>query len=187
MFTRWIGYFRGSVFVTLRAKDHLKSLPVILSCRPSWFYFPPPELLNDSRFVDDVDDITDCFDKTTKPRFRNPSDPQFVKFGSRQDNDPGCGIRFGQVKLAGYSHIHLCRICRCSLMLQHWCRRIFPAVHWMYSAGGRESKEHCKRKAISRHLSIFQKQLYWPTSSTLSLLEALQLATGSLHVSRFFC
>jgi hypothetical protein len=76
-------YFHGSVFVTFNAKDHLK------------------KLLNDSPFSDDLDHISDCFDKTTKPRFRNSVDPQYVKFGSARDNDLDCGIRFGQLKLTG--------------------------------------------------------------------------------------
>jgi hypothetical protein len=59
------------------------------------------ELLNDSPFSDDLDHISDCFDKTTKPRFRNSVDPQYVKFGSARDNDLDCGIRFGQLKLTG--------------------------------------------------------------------------------------
>lgn len=64
-----------------------------------------PELLTDSPFVDDLDHISDCFDKSTKPRFRNSLDPQYVKFGSARDNDPGYGIRFGQLKLTGYAHV----------------------------------------------------------------------------------
>jgi len=59
------------------------------------------DLLNDSPFADDVDLISECFDKTTKPRFRNSLDPQYIKFGSARDNDPNCGIRFGQLKLTG--------------------------------------------------------------------------------------
>jgi len=59
------------------------------------------DLLADSPFIDDLDHITDCFDKTTKPRFRNEADPQYIKFGGTRDNDQICGIRFGQLKIAG--------------------------------------------------------------------------------------
>lgn len=76
-------YFHGSVFVTFKAKDFMK------------------DLLTDSTFIDDLDHITECFDKTTKPRFRNADDPQYIKFGGTRDNDPSCGIRFGQLKIAG--------------------------------------------------------------------------------------
>ena len=59
------------------------------------------DLLIDSPFIDDLDHITECFDKTTKPRFRNEADPQYIKFGGTRDNDQNCGIRFGQLKIAG--------------------------------------------------------------------------------------
>lgn len=60
------------------------------------------DLLANSSFREDLDHIGNCFDKTTKPRFRNAEDPQYIKFGATRDNDPNCGIRFGQLKLAGY-------------------------------------------------------------------------------------
>jgi len=59
------------------------------------------ELLSDSPFLDDLEHICNCFDKTTKPRFRNAADPQYIKFGAARDNDPTYGIRFGQLKVAG--------------------------------------------------------------------------------------
>ena len=57
--------------------------------------------LKDSPFLDDLDHIVRCFDKTTKLRFRTAEEPQFVKFGSTRDNDESCNIRFGQLKLMG--------------------------------------------------------------------------------------
>lgn len=60
------------------------------------------DFLSDSPFLDDLDQIVAGFDKATKPRFRNPQDAQFVKFGSTRDNDPTCDIKFGQLKIAGY-------------------------------------------------------------------------------------
>ncbi|KAF9523663.1 hypothetical protein CPB83DRAFT_862441 [Crepidotus variabilis] len=76
-------YFHGSVFVTLAARDYLQNL------------------LAESSFLDDLDHITQCFDKTTKPRFRVEQDPQYIKFGSTRDNDANVNIRFGQMKVAG--------------------------------------------------------------------------------------
>ncbi|RXW25676.1 hypothetical protein EST38_g182 [Candolleomyces aberdarensis] len=76
-------HFNGSIFVTLAAQQYLN------------------DLLADSRFLDDLDHIVDCFDKTTKPRFSNPEEMQFVKFGKTKDNDETCNIRYGQLKLAG--------------------------------------------------------------------------------------
>ena len=59
------------------------------------------DLLKGSSFADDLDHITNCFDRTTKPRFRSIKDPQYIRFGSARDNDSKCGIRFGQLKIAG--------------------------------------------------------------------------------------
>jgi hypothetical protein len=49
----------------------------------------------------DLDNIVEWFDKTTKLRFRNSDEPQYVKFGGARDNDRNCNIRFGQLKLLG--------------------------------------------------------------------------------------
>ena len=59
------------------------------------------DYLEDSEFLADLDHIVSCFDKTTKLRFRNSSEPQYIKFGGASDNDPNCNIRFGQLKLLG--------------------------------------------------------------------------------------
>ena len=59
------------------------------------------EALLDSKYIDDLDHIIRCFDKTTKPRFRDAKEPQYVKFGSTRDNDAVHNIRFGQLKLFG--------------------------------------------------------------------------------------
>lgn len=61
----------------------------------------PKDYLADSPYVDDLEHITRCFDKTTKPRFRSASEPQYVRFGSVRDNDPTVNIRSGQLKLQG--------------------------------------------------------------------------------------
>jgi Zn-finger domain-containing protein len=59
------------------------------------------EALLDSRYIDDLDHIIGCFDKTTKPRFRDAREAQYIKFGSTRDNDAAHNIRFGQLKLFG--------------------------------------------------------------------------------------
>ncbi|PPQ68957.1 LOW QUALITY PROTEIN: hypothetical protein CVT26_001828 [Gymnopilus dilepis] len=76
-------HFHGSVFVSIRARIFLQ------------------KFLSESDFLDDLDTIVENFDKTTKVRFRNDGDPQYIKFGSTRDNDPHCNIRFGQLKLSG--------------------------------------------------------------------------------------
>ena len=55
----------------------------------------------ESTYIDDLDHIVRCFDKTTKLRFRDRNDPQFIKFGSTRDNDPDVGVKYGQLKLKG--------------------------------------------------------------------------------------
>jgi len=59
------------------------------------------DYLQGSTFLADLDNIVQCFDKTTKLRFRNSNEPQYVKFGGAKDNDQRCNIRFGQLKLLG--------------------------------------------------------------------------------------
>jgi hypothetical protein len=59
------------------------------------------DFLQDSSFLAELDNIVDHFDKTTKLRFRNSDEPQFIKFGGTRDNDPSVNIRFGQLKLPG--------------------------------------------------------------------------------------
>ena len=59
------------------------------------------DYLSNSRYIDDLDDIVRCFDKTTKLRFRKAEEPQYIKFGSTRDNDESYNIRFGQLKLLG--------------------------------------------------------------------------------------
>jgi len=62
------------------------------------------EFLSNSKFVDDVDLIATCFDKTTKLRFRSidSDETQYIKFGGARDSDEISGIRYGQMKLPGY-------------------------------------------------------------------------------------
>lgn len=42
------------------------------------------------------------FDKSTKPVFKDASEPSYVKFGSMRCNDPKVNIRRGQLMLSGY-------------------------------------------------------------------------------------
>ncbi|KAF8168571.1 hypothetical protein BJ912DRAFT_862749 [Pholiota molesta] len=76
-------HFYGSVFVTIHARQFLQNY------------------LAESPFVDDIDHIVHCFDKTTKQRFIIAEDDQYIKFGSTRDNDAAYNIRFGQLKLLG--------------------------------------------------------------------------------------
>ncbi|PBK65402.1 hypothetical protein ARMSODRAFT_1022211 [Armillaria solidipes] len=57
--------------------------------------------LKGTSFVGEVKNITECFDKTTKLRFRNSDEPSYIKFGSMKDKDLALDIRAGQLKLPG--------------------------------------------------------------------------------------
>ncbi|KAK0434130.1 hypothetical protein EV421DRAFT_1356533 [Armillaria borealis] len=75
--------FSGSIFVTRRAESFLK------------------KKLKGSQYEGEIELIADCFDKTTKHRFRNANEPAYIKFGTMRDTDPRLDIRSGQLKLSG--------------------------------------------------------------------------------------
>ncbi|KAF5354413.1 hypothetical protein D9758_010769 [Tetrapyrgos nigripes] len=66
-----MGHFTGSIFVTAKARTGLQAK---LSTA-------------NSRFLEDIDYICECFDKTTKPRFKDPNGAVFIKFGRPSDKD----------------------------------------------------------------------------------------------------
>ncbi|KAF5354126.1 hypothetical protein D9756_006963 [Leucocoprinus leucothites] len=77
-------YFKGSVFVTRAAAKFLDNH------------------LSGSQFYDDMPFMTEKFDKSTKLLFRDPKDPQYIKFGNVRDKDLSRGITRGQLKLEGH-------------------------------------------------------------------------------------
>jgi len=58
-------------------------------------------MLKDSPFIDELDHIVHCFDRTTKMRFKSQHGSQYIKFGGARDNDPDLNIRAGAIKLEG--------------------------------------------------------------------------------------
>ncbi|EGN92781.1 hypothetical protein SERLA73DRAFT_116909 [Serpula lacrymans var. lacrymans S7.3] len=76
---------QGSVFVSRRARGYLQ------------------EKLRGSKFgsIEDINQMTGEFDKTTKLRFNNPSEPSYIRFGTVRDKDLAFNIRSGQLKLPG--------------------------------------------------------------------------------------
>ncbi|KAJ2928235.1 hypothetical protein H1R20_g8854, partial [Candolleomyces eurysporus] len=76
-------HFFGSVFVSIHARLFLDSY------------------LEESEYHDELDSIVHCFDKSTKIRFNNDQQPQYIRFGGNKDNDPPYNIRFGQLRLSG--------------------------------------------------------------------------------------
>jgi hypothetical protein len=79
---------------------------LIFIMRLSCIFIPYAGLLRNSKFADDINNITNSFDKTTKLTFRNVAESQFIKFGSSRDRDPKLNIRSGQLKLAGWVNIN---------------------------------------------------------------------------------
>ncbi|THU88824.1 hypothetical protein K435DRAFT_761555 [Dendrothele bispora CBS 962.96] len=79
-------YFTGSIF---NVKDKARQ------------YLQNKLKLAESRFLEDIDYICDCFDKTTKLTFKSPDEPAFIKFGRARDRDLDVGIKSGQMKLSG--------------------------------------------------------------------------------------
>lgn len=76
-------FFQGSVFVTRNAQSFLETI------------------LKGSKFQEDIGHIANIFDKTTKLRFRNREEAQYIRFGTARDKDPQLGIRAGQLRLNG--------------------------------------------------------------------------------------
>ncbi|KAK0448956.1 uncharacterized protein EV420DRAFT_1313075 [Desarmillaria tabescens] len=76
-------HFSGSLFVTRRAHAFIE------------------DKLKGTSFAGEVANIIECFDKSTKLRFRNSDEPAYIKFGSMKDKDLVLNIRAGQLKLAG--------------------------------------------------------------------------------------
>lgn len=75
--------FNGSIFVSNRARQYLESQ------------------LQGSKFADDVEHIRQCFDKTSKLRFRATDEWSYIRFGRARDKDEALNISNGQMKLPG--------------------------------------------------------------------------------------
>lgn len=58
--------------------------------------------LQGSKYADDVKHIADCFDKTTKLRFRSTDEWSYIRFGRPRDKDEALNISNGQLKLSRY-------------------------------------------------------------------------------------
>ncbi|KAJ3535906.1 hypothetical protein NMY22_g6268 [Coprinellus aureogranulatus] len=76
-------HFQGAAFVTIRAGKFFK------------------DLLSDSRFVDDVDTLTQRFDRNTKHVFRKEDEPHHIQFGNHRDRDASLNIRGGRLTVSG--------------------------------------------------------------------------------------
>lgn len=57
--------------------------------------------MENTRFTEDVDLITDKFDKKTKPSFTSDEDDYWIQFAGIREKDPDLNIRSGQLKISG--------------------------------------------------------------------------------------
>ena len=76
------------------------------------------EKLQNSQYgsPDDIDYMTECFDKSTKLAFNDPSQVAFIKFGTSRDRDPSVDIKFGQLRLQGLVLVVVVRLMRTHFM-----------------------------------------------------------------------
>ncbi|KAJ7652892.1 hypothetical protein B0H17DRAFT_1214867 [Mycena rosella] len=127
--------FKGSIFVSTRAGEHLK------------------DKLQGSKYADDVDHIRECFDKTTKLRFRSTDEWSYIRFGRPRDKDEALNISNGQMKLSGavvagffrpsLDAIVLAILNQCSSALSVLVGG-FAASEWLYS----ELKERMNARGL---------------------------------------
>ena len=62
---------------------------------------PSADLLKGSRYEKDVDLITDRFDKTIKPLFRNANDNYWIQFSSPREKNKALRIKAGRLPVQG--------------------------------------------------------------------------------------
>jgi hypothetical protein len=96
------------VFVSRRARTYLESMfSLSLLKEPECLITRFTDKLYNSQYgsPDDISHIVDCFDKSTKLAFKDPSQTAFIRFGSTRDSDPSVDIKLGQLKLKGCSSI----------------------------------------------------------------------------------
>ncbi|KAK0434124.1 hypothetical protein EV421DRAFT_2088138 [Armillaria borealis] len=75
--------FEGSMFVTRRARTFLDVK------------------LRRTKFAKEAEHIAQCFDRTTKLRFKVADEPAYIHFGGMRDKDPKLNINIGKLKLTG--------------------------------------------------------------------------------------
>jgi len=66
-----------------------------------------PDLLKDTRFEGDVDDIATQFDRRTKPTFRDPDSYYHIRFGAVNETQLDLNIRNGVLRVHGYIQLDI--------------------------------------------------------------------------------
>ena len=152
--------------------------------------------LAESDFLEDLGHIIKCFDKTTKLRFRNADEPQFVKFGSTLDNDEDCNIRYGQLKMTGWAPV-VTSVKLSTLMLLTIKKKLYstdvasffkPSIQCIIDSVQEQRKKAHKKFTVSiiYLLSTLGGHLIFLIGSMSFLWEDLLLATGSTNKSLKF-
>lgn len=104
---RYLGLCEGSAYVTWRAKAFLKgSLFLGSLCLHGVaiyvLYYTLDKLRGSSySSPEQIDDIADVFDTSTKRLFSSSRQPSYIKFGAPHDTDSQFGIANGCLKLDG--------------------------------------------------------------------------------------
>jgi hypothetical protein len=103
LLTRIPGLYAGSLFVTSRARIFFKGKHISYPEEFNMLSVPYVilELLQNTRFEEDVELITDRFDKKTKLDFRSQEDDYWIQIAGMREKDPELGIRAGQLKVKG--------------------------------------------------------------------------------------
>jgi len=119
-------------------------------------------LLGQSRFSGDIPHIEKCFDKSTKLRFRNADEPQYIKFGTLRDKDSNFDIRSGQLKLPGYASniISRPRMYYYNLFFFQFRRRLlFWTVHPMHCGVYQPTTQSFHHRDLSEKFIRFEYHL----------------------------
>jgi len=66
-----------------------------------------PDLLKDTRFEVDVDDIAAQFDRGTKLNFRDPDLYYYIRFGAVNETQLDLNIRNGVLRVHGYIQLDI--------------------------------------------------------------------------------
>jgi len=88
----------GDSFEEIAAPECLYSGSAFVTSRARMFF---ENLLEGSRFSEDVDLITERFDKLTMRSFRTDEDDYWIQFAGVREKDPQLNIHSGQLKVSG--------------------------------------------------------------------------------------
>jgi len=159
----WIGHFYGSIFVTAQARKFFDGILLLMIPIPTLFNSWSLGLLLQSRFSGDISHIEKCFDKSTKLRFRNADEPQYIKFGTLRDKDPNLNIRSGQLKITGYASNIISRPSRMYyynfFLLQFRRRLLLRTVHPMHCGVYQSTARSFRHRDLSEKFVRFEYHL----------------------------